>query len=221
MRLDTVTGFRPDIFGPGQHHKALFNIKTLFFHRVGFNNLPLLMSLLPILEYPDSRLRIIAKPVANVDAEIRTLIDDMFETMYAAPGIGLAATQVDAHIRLLVIDISDDKSEPLCLINPEILSADGTISGDEGCLSVPEVYESVERAAQVRVAALDRNGSKFELDAEGLLAVCIQHEMDHLDGKLFVDYLSQLKRQRLKKKLTKAKKREGGPQPSTVGPPVI
>jgi peptide deformylase len=166
------------------------------------------MALLEILEYPDPRLRTVAAPVAVVDTEIRTLVADLLETMYAAPGIGLAATQVDAHVCLLVIDISEDKSRPLCFINPEILEESGSIEGDEGCLSVPDVYESVERAETVRVKALDREGKEFELAAEGLLAVCIQHEMDHLEGKLFVDYLSQLKRQRLKKKLSKARKRD-------------
>jgi len=166
------------------------------------------MALLQILEYPDTRLRTVALPVAEVNDEIRQLIDDMFETMYMAPGIGLAASQVDFHHRVLVIDISEDKSEPLCFINPEIIEATGTVSRDEGCLSVPDVYESVERAERIRVKALDRNGKEFELEADELLAVCIQHEIDHLDGKLFVDYISPLKRQRLKKKLSKAKKRE-------------
>lgn len=166
------------------------------------------MALLQILEYPDPRLRTVADPVAAVTDEIRRLVDDLFETMYAAPGIGLAATQVDVHQRLLVMDISEDKTEPLCFINPEILESSGSVSADEGCLSVPEVYESVARAETVTVKALDRDGKEFELVAEGLLAVCVQHEMDHLEGKLFVDYLSQLKRQRLKKKLIKARKRE-------------
>lgn len=166
------------------------------------------MALLEILEYPDPRLRTVAKPVEAVTDEIRTLVSNMFETMYAAPGIGLAATQVDFHQRLLVIDISEDKSEPLCFINPEIVESDGSAKGDEGCLSVPEIYEAVERAERIRVKALDRDGEPFELEAEGLLAVCIQHEMDHLEGKLFVDYLSEMKRQRLKKKLAKARRRE-------------
>jgi len=167
------------------------------------------MSLLQILEYPDPRLRTVAEPVVEVNDDIRRLIADMLETMYTAPGIGLAATQVNVHKRLLVVDISEDKSEPLCFINPEILELDGRSASDEGCLSVPEVYESVERAERVRVKALDREGQAFELEAEGLLAVCIQHELDHLNGKLFVDYLSPLKRQRLKKKLMKARKRDG------------
>ena len=165
------------------------------------------MARLPILEYPDPRLRIRAEPVTKVDADIRRFVEDLFETMYAAPGIGLAATQVNVHKRILVIDVSTDRTEPHCLINPEILSSEGTTSAEEGCLSVPEFYDYVERAAKIRVRALDRDGKPFELDAEGLLAVCIQHEMDHLEGKLFVDYLSELKRERLKKKATKKAKR--------------
>jgi len=176
------------------------------------------MAILQILEYPDPRLRTVAKAVDTVDEPMRRFIDDMFETMYTAPGIGLAATQVDFHQRLLVIDVSEDKTEPLCLINPVILESSGCISADEGCLSVPEIYESVDRAEQIRVKALDREGSEFQIEAEGLLAVCIQHEMDHLDGKLFVDYLSALKRQRLKKKFTKAKKREVGQSFSSRSP---
>jgi peptide deformylase len=176
------------------------------------------MALLEILKYPDPRLRTVAKPVAEVNDGLRQLIDDMLETMYAAPGIGLAATQVNVHERLLVIDITDDKSEPLCFINAEILEQSGRIEADEGCLSVPEVYESVERAERIRVKALDRDGQEFELEAEGLLAVCIQHEIDHLDGKLFVDYLSQLKRSRLKKKVSKVRKRDSD---SVTTPPSI
>jgi peptide deformylase len=180
------------------------------------------MALLTILEFPDSRLRTIAQPVApaEIDADLRRLIDDMFETMYAAPGIGLAATQVDVHKRLLVIDISEDKSAPLCLINPEILQKTGSATAEEGCLSVPEIYEPVERAEQIRVRALDRNGKTIEFEAQGLLAVCIQHEMDHLEGKLFVDYLSVLKRQRLKKKFAKAR-RHGADIPNPKHAPVI
>ena len=174
------------------------------------------MALLEIIEYPDPRLRTVAKPVGAVDERIRGLVDDMFETMYAAPGIGLAATQVDVHERLLVIDISEDRSAPLCFINPELVEQEGSAMGDEGCLSVPEIYEPVERAERITVRALDKHGEPFELEAEGLLAVCIQHEMDHLEGKLFVDYLSQLKRQRLKKKLTKARARKDVPE--TVRP---
>jgi len=156
-----------------------------------------------ILHFPDSRLRNVAGPVEKVDDEIRQLVDDMFETMYDAPGIGLAAIQINVPQRVIVIDISEDKSEPLCLINPEILDKEGEESMDEGCLSVPEIYETVTRAEKIRLRALDRDGKSFEMDADGLLAVCIQHEIDHLDGKLFVDYLSNLKRQRIRKKLEK------------------
>ena len=148
------------------------------------------MSCLPILEYPDPRLRTRAAPVAEVDDETRALVADMLETMYAAPGIGLAATQVDVHERVLVMDISDERDEPLCLINPEILSQEGSVSYEEGCLSVPGVFETVSRSERISVKALDENGETQEFDAEGLLAICIQHEIDHLEGKLFVDYLS-------------------------------
>jgi peptide deformylase len=161
------------------------------------------MAILNILHYPDDRLRTRAQVVSQVNDPIRQLIDDMFDTMYTAPGIGLAATQVNVHQRVIVIDISEDKTQPLTFINPEILRRDGQQEYEEGCLSVPGFYEPVERAASIRVKALDRNGRLFELDAEGLLAVCIQHEMDHLEGKLFVDYISQLKRQRIRKKLIK------------------
>ena len=164
------------------------------------------MSILNILHYPDERLRTRAQPVQEVDDGIRAVIDDMFETMYQAPGIGLAATQVDFHQRIIVIDISEDKSQPLCLINPEILSKNGDQEMDEGCLSVPGVYAPVKRCENIRIKALDRDGQPFEMDAQGLLAVCIQHEMDHLAGKLFVDYLSHMKQQRIKKKLTKQQK---------------
>jgi peptide deformylase len=166
------------------------------------------MALLEIIEYPDPRLRTVAAPVEAVDDAIRELAGAMLESMYAAPGIGLAATQVDVHKRLLVIDITEDQSKPLVFINPEILESEGSIKSDEGCLSVPEIYEAVERAEHIRVWALNREGEAFEMEAEGLLAVCIQHEMDHLEGKLFVDYLSEMKRQRLKKKLATARKRE-------------
>src|SRR5690554_1097187 len=162
------------------------------------------MALLEILEFPDPRLRTVAKPVEQVDDELRELIDDMFETMYAAPGIGLAATQVDVHKRLLVMDISEDKTAPMVFINPDIEVLDPEPMGyEEGCLSVPGYYELVRRPRKVRVKAQDRQGEAFELEAEGLLAVCIQHEVDHLNGKLFVDYLSMLKRQRIKAKLEK------------------
>ncbi|MCC7257833.1 MAG: peptide deformylase [Gammaproteobacteria bacterium] len=166
------------------------------------------MAQLKILEYPDPRLRTRAAPVAAVDDRIRRLAADMLETMYAAPGVGLAATQVDEHLRLLVMDISESRDEPLVLINPEILEAGEPASGEEGCLSVPGVTETVERAGRIRVRALDLQGRAFELEADGLKAVCIQHEMDHLEGKLFVDYLSELKRLRIRKKLAKTARRE-------------
>ncbi|HEY5810662.1 MAG TPA: peptide deformylase [Povalibacter sp.] len=166
------------------------------------------MALLPILEFPDPRLRTRAKPVETVDADLRQLIDDMFQTMYAAPGIGLAATQVNVHKRLLVIDISESHDQPLALINPELIAREGIEETEEGCLSVPGIYDKVTRAERVRVRALDRNGKQIEFDADGLLAVCIQHEMDHLDGKLFVDYLSELKRTRIRKKLEKERRDE-------------
>jgi peptide deformylase len=164
------------------------------------------MAKLTILEFPDPRLRTRAVAVESVDDELRSLIDDMFETMYAAPGIGLAATQVDVHRRLLVADVTADKSEPYALINPEIIEMDGVTVTEEGCLSVPGYYEEVKRAEHIRVRFLDRNGEEVEMEAEGLLAVCIQHEMDHLDGKLFVDYLSEAKRMRIRKKLVKEQK---------------
>ncbi|MGD9390790.1 MAG: peptide deformylase [Thioalkalispiraceae bacterium] len=164
------------------------------------------MAILNILNYPDERLRTVAQPVEEVSEEIQQLTDDMLETMYSAPGIGLAATQVNVHKRIIVIDVSDEKNQPLVLINPEILEKDGEQEFDEGCLSVPGIYETVHRAQQIKIRALDRDGESFEMEANGLLAVCIQHEMDHLQGKLFVDYLSQLKRQRIRKKLQKQQK---------------
>ena len=180
------------------------------------------MALLPVLKYPDTRLRTRAEPVTEVNAEIQVLITDMLETMYDAPGIGLAATQVNVHKRVLVIDISEDRDQPLCLINPEILSAEGDVSYEEGCLSVPGVFEAVNRSEHIKVKALDQTGKLAELNAEGLLAICIQHEMDHLEGKLFVDYLSDLKRDRLKKKLTKTAKRGSGQEDAaTISAPVI
>lgn len=166
------------------------------------------MSILSILEFPDSRLRTVAKAVTEVDKATVSLIDDMFETMYEAHGVGLAATQVNVHQRIIVIDTSEEKNEPICLINPEIVEHLGEEESDEGCLSVPGIFEPVKRAERVRVSALNQQGERFELDAEGLLAVCIQHEMDHLRGKLFVDYLSPLKRERIKKKMDKLHKRE-------------
>ena len=162
------------------------------------------MAILNILEFPDPRLRTIAKPVVNVDDSTRQLIDDMFETMYDAPGIGLAATQVNVHQRIVVMDLSEDKTEPRVFINPEFeVLTDEMGQYQEGSLSVPGFYENVDRPQQVRIKALDRDGQPFELLAEGLLAICIQHECDHLNGKLFVDYLSNLKRDRIKKKLEK------------------
>jgi peptide deformylase len=165
-----------------------------------------IMAILDILYYPDKRLRTVAKPVEKVDDSIKKLVDDMFETMYLAPGIGLAATQVDVHQQVIVIDTSEDKSQPLCLINPEIIAEEGTESCDEGCLSVPDIYETVERSENVTVKALNENGDEYTLEAGELLAVCIQHEIDHLKGKLFVDYLSPLKQQRLKKRLLKSQR---------------
>lgn len=162
------------------------------------------MAILDILEFPDPRLRTVAKPIDTVDDALRQTIDDMFETMYEAPGIGLAATQVNVHRRLVVIDVSEDKSEPLVFINPEAEPLTQELGEyQEGCLSIPGFYEKVCRPERVRVNALDRDGKPFELECDGLLAVCIQHEIDHLDGKLFVDYLSPLKRDRIKKKLEK------------------
>jgi len=166
------------------------------------------MAKLTILEFPDPRLRKKAVPVDVVDDELRTLVDDMFETMYAAPGIGLAATQVDVHRRLLVADVSSDKSDPHVFINPEILEKDGVTVTEEGCLSVPGYYEEVKRADHIRVRYLDREGRECESEFEGLLAVCVQHEIDHLDGKLFVDYLSEAKRSRIRKKLEKERRHQ-------------
>lgn len=163
------------------------------------------MAKLEILEFPDPRLRTVAKPVVEVDERIRQLVDDMLETMYAAPGVGLAATQVNIHERVIVIDVSEDQSQPLVFINPEVtvLDAETLRDYDEGCLSVPGFYETVSRPERVRVDALDRGGKPFTLEPDGLLAVCIQHELDHLNGKLFVDYISPIKRQRIRKKLEK------------------
>ncbi len=161
------------------------------------------MAKLNILRYPDPRLHTVAKPVQAVDERIRKLVDDMAETMYAAPGIGLAATQVDAHERVIVIDISEDKSDLRVLINPEIISKSGDVEWEEGCLSVPGIYDKVRRAEKIRVRALNRDGEPCEFDAEGLLAVCVQHEMDHLMGRVFVEYLSRLKQVRIKTKLVK------------------
>jgi peptide deformylase len=164
------------------------------------------LSILTILEFPDERLRKIAAKVETVDGKIKKLVDDMLETMYQEHGIGLAATQVNVHQRVIVIDISENKDAPLCLINPEITEKYGLKEHEEGCLSVPGFYEKVKRLERVKVKALDRNGQSFEFEATELLAVCVQHEMDHLEGKLFVDYISSLKRQRIKKKLEKLHK---------------
>ncbi|MBN8765876.1 MAG: peptide deformylase [Thiobacillus sp.] len=161
------------------------------------------MARLDILHYPDARLHTVAKPVKGVDDRIRTLVDDMAETMYAAPGIGLAATQVDVHERVIVIDVSETHDQLRVFINPELIAQSGTEESEEGCLSVPGIFDKVTRAERVTVRALDRDGQSFELDADGLLAVCIQHEMDHLMGKVFVDYLSSLKRNRIRTKLLK------------------
>ncbi|MHB1233683.1 MAG: peptide deformylase [Burkholderiales bacterium] len=161
------------------------------------------MAILPILHYPDERLHTRAKPVPVVDDSVRRLIADMAETMYAAPGIGLAATQVDVHQRLIVIDISENRDQLLVLVNPVIVKAEGRAEREEGCLSVPGIYETVTRAARISVKFLDRDGKEVILDTDGLLAVCIQHEMDHLEGKVFVEYLSRLKQNRIKQKLKK------------------
>ena len=180
------------------------------------------MTRLTILEFPDPRLRTRATPVAAVDAPLRDLIDDMLETMYAANGIGLAATQVNVHLRVLVTDVSEGRDQPRVFINPEILSKDGTEISQEGCLSVPGYYDEVERAERIRVRALDRDGKVFEENLEGLLAICVQHEIDHLDGKLFVDYLSEMKRQRVRKKLEKERKlRAEGRAPESSRAPAI
>ncbi|PIJ49130.1 peptide deformylase [Erwinia sp. OLTSP20] len=164
------------------------------------------MSVLQVLHYPDDRLRTVAKPVKTVDATIQRIVDDMFETMYNEEGIGLAATQVDIHQRIIVIDVSEDRNDRLVLINPELLEKSGETGIEEGCLSIPGYRALVPRAEKVKVRALDREGNHYELAADGLLAICIQHEMDHLMGKLFIDYLSPLKRQRVRQKLEKAQR---------------
>ncbi|MEO3677959.1 peptide deformylase [Rheinheimera fenheensis] len=164
------------------------------------------MAVLHVLHYPDERLRTVAKPVDSVNAEIKQLVADMLDTMYAENGIGLAATQVNVHQRVVVIDVSEDRNEPMVFINPEITNRSGDTSYEEGCLSVPQSYAKVERAAEITVKALDKNGNPFELKADGLLAICLQHELDHLVGKLFIDYLSPLKRDRIRKKLEKEAK---------------
>ncbi len=164
------------------------------------------MALLDILTLPDPRLHRTAKPVAAVTPKILTLLDDMLATMYDAPGIGLAATQIGVHLRIVVIDISEEKNQPLILINPEIIAQDGLMINEEGCLSIPDVYEDVERAENITVTALNRHDETFQLDANDLLSICIQHEIDHLNGKVFIDHISPLKRQRIKKKLEKIKR---------------
>lgn len=167
------------------------------------------MAVLPILKFPDPRLRNLAQPVERVDAQIRRLAADMLETMYAAPGIGLAASQVDQHIQLIVMDLSEEKNQPQVFINPKVTAlSSATLPYEEGCLSVPDIFDHVERPAQVRIDALDLEGNAFSIEADGLLAVCIQHEMDHLDGKLFVDYLSPLKRQRIRDKMSKRERQK-------------
>lgn len=169
------------------------------------------MALLPILQYPDPRLHTVAKPVAQVDDRIRQLVDDMLETMYDAKGVGLAATQINVHERVVVIDTSEERNDPLVLINPEIIwASDEMIVWEEGCLSVPTIYDKVDRHAKVRVRALNRNGETYEFEGEELLAVCVQHELDHLAGKVFVEYLSPLKRNRIKTKLVKRQRDEQG-----------
>ena len=164
------------------------------------------MALLEILHYPDPALRNTAKPVQQVDDGIRKLIDDMLETMYEAPGIGLAAIQVGVAKRVITVDISHERNDPHCLVNPEVIETEGEVETEEGCLSVPEYYDTVARAESIKVRALNREGETIEFEADGMLAVCIQHEIDHLDGKLFVDYLSQLKQRRLRKKMKKQAK---------------
>jgi peptide deformylase len=164
------------------------------------------MAILPILQYPDERLHTVAAPVARVDDAIRSLVKNMAETMYAAPGVGLAATQVDVHQRIIVVDITETRDQLKTLINPEIIARSGTADCEEGCLSVPGIFEKVKRAERITVRALDVDGKRFELDAEGMLAVCIQHEMDHLEGKIFVEYLSQLKQSRIRAKLKKQRR---------------
>ncbi len=166
------------------------------------------MARLPILEFPDPRLRTRAEPVVRFDAPLVRLVEDMIETMYAAKGIGLAATQVNVHRRLLVMDVSEGHDEPLEYVNPQLLAREGSEESEEGCLSVPQVFEKVKRAERVRVRAQDRHGTWFERELDGLAAVCLQHEMDHLDGKLFVDYLSSLKRDRIRRRLEKERREQ-------------
>ena len=191
-----IGGFKVVIIGTAQMLTAVYTILLEFHHKA--------MTIRTILEFPDPRLRTTAAPVAKVDKRIRHLLDDMFETMYEAKGIGLAATQIDEHQRIVVMDVSEERDSPLILINPEVeFIGDSQREHDEGCLSVPGFYETVSRPDCIRLRALNEKGEAFELEPDGLLAVCIQHELDHLNGKLFVDYLSALKRQRIRKKLEK------------------
>ena len=179
------------------------------------------MTKLAILEYPDPRLRKTAKRVESVDDAVRQLVADLLETMYAAKGVGLAATQVDIHRRVIVLDVSEERNQPMVFINPELLKAEGRGPGEEGCLSVPDVFDKVLRATHIRVRALGSDGEPFEMDADGLLAVCIQHEMDHLEGKLFVDYLSELKRQLIRRRLEKERKQRSTGRDSHASAPSV
>ena len=220
------TGFRPLVGQPFCWNRTLARIVNLDIilgairepvHEIGNS---LIMAIMQILEYPDPRLRTKATPVGTVDESIQKLADDMLETMYLAPGIGLAATQVNVHKRLLVADVSEEHDQPRCFINPEIIETDGVETTEEGCLSVPGVFERVERSERIRIRALDRDGQPFEETLDGMLAVCVQHEIDHLNGKLFVDYLSDLKRQRIRKKLDKTKRSQPS-EPDALRTPVI
>jgi peptide deformylase len=179
------------------------------------------MTKLVILEYPDPRLRKKAATVVAVDAAMQHFIDSLLETMYAANGVGLAATQVDVHKRVIVLDVSETRDQPLVLVNPEILSKEGEGPGEEGCLSLPGIYDKLSRATRIRVRALGRDGMPFEMDAEGLLGVCIQHEMDHLEGKLFVDYLSELKRTLIRRRLEKERKQKSASSDSRAHAPAL
>ena len=179
------------------------------------------MTQLVILQYPDPRLRTKAKPVTVVDDAVRKLADDMLATMYAAKGIGLAATQVDVHVRLLVMDVSPERDRPQVFINPEIIAADGRAPAEEGCLSLPGIYDKVQRATRIRVCALGRDGRPFELDADGLDAVCLQHEIDHLDGRVFVDHLSELKRQLIRRRLEKERRQRAPVRETRANAPAL
>jgi peptide deformylase len=200
--MDTVCGGHPELASPN-----VTNSRSQIPTELATQRAVSPMAVLNILEFPDPRLRTVAREVSEVTQETRKLIDDMFDTMYAAPGIGLAATQVDVHERLLVIDISEDHNDPMVFINPVVTVLDQELGEyDEGCLSVPGFYETVNRPRRISVTALDRDGKEFTREIEGLLAICLQHEIDHLDGKLFVDYISPLKRQRIRKKLEKSQR---------------